>query len=491
MLLLSFPDEILVRVFVELDGYGLMRSQEVCVSFRKIVTDDIRLQYKLKLYASSMIDRPHSFTSMPISERLSTLNSFLAARGSWTHAWPEGMVKQADLNVLPGGGGFVYRSKMLVGWLDLQTIVSLKFLNRNSPFPYSKRVFHPHAVDNSRGLLFDPTQALLVLMGESLKQGGGRDYGVHIRSLSNGGHHPRAQQSFISTSAWIHEFGYSAEINDELIAISGHGFGDGSTRAFVVLNWLTGNVEWNSELPHGPVTFLDKKHFLIGTKNIHTNRIELRVYAQGRQEPLLVFPFPELESSIILPSGLRLNITHNYTRSPNAPTAEVSHLPFGTDVSKRVLALTMWVDGEMGSERRIYTIFPASAIISFITDSPRPCREIPWGDWPQCTISMPLGKPKISVYGSRVAILRSNLFSRIGTISVYDLNERWFAKQMRTEVTSFGRYFKASLWEHAIQTIPLPQPEQVFQSADLEEFWMDEDMLIASKRGPSVEYVRL
>ncbi|TFK63020.1 hypothetical protein BDN72DRAFT_848105 [Pluteus cervinus] len=478
MSLPSLPTEILVDVFFSLGGYTVMRCKEVCKIFRRIISTNVKLQYKSKLYCSSMIDCCSSFPLMSSQERLTALNAYLNARISSAQSWPEGELDRC----YPPNSSYcwTYCSKVLTYIREPETVISFAFLNRHAPTPFHQMTFLLKNIGNPEAgePETDPRQDLLIIFGITQNQHGDRGYGMSMLSLSDGSPHPRAQQSSIlldlieHTSIWD-----SAEIYHDFFAMLISRPEDNNSRigTLAVFNWVTGTLDHNITVPEGCFVFIDKEHILAGVVNLEMDRIELRVYRLGREDPILTFPFPK---SSHLDCFSYAYLRRNSPNFSDAFPQEQYTLPFTSDPSNRVIAFVM--AGEHPKHPwQIQSVFPISAITSYINHNPMNCLEVPWGQWPQCTFGWPTLKARITVSGNRIAI--GNL--ALQTITIYDFHERWWAKQLVP--------LYCAPWTQSYQTIRLPQDEQIIKVKQLGVFWLDEDMLIVLVEGRSIEYLRI
>ncbi|TDL21248.1 hypothetical protein BD410DRAFT_899056 [Rickenella mellea] len=78
LLLCDLPDELLVKILLNLDGYSLLQAQQINVRLCKLIRDEKALQYSLELSIAGMEDGPEN-APFTVEERMARLKDYVSA----------------------------------------------------------------------------------------------------------------------------------------------------------------------------------------------------------------------------------------------------------------------------------------------------------------------------------------------------------------------------------------------------------------------------
>ncbi|TFK61883.1 hypothetical protein BDN72DRAFT_849285 [Pluteus cervinus] len=475
MPLLSLPFDILIKLLSDVNGESLLRCREVCTTFSTLIRNDVRLQYKLKLHRSGMVDNSSGqYAGIAISQRLDLLNQLISRRQRWSLAWPEGLIPGTQSMADIEDWSWEYTSKVLA-CLTMHSDVGLfDLLDSESTIPYHHRIMHPGPqIGMTQGLYLDPGQDLLIVMDTIDNQGGTR-LRLHVLSLQDGSRHPGATSPLIEMNNF---FGTASGFFES--RIYGHLFAVGilqdtaAEQQIAIIDWTTG--ELMGVIKGYAYMFLDSQHILLGCLNHKLARVELRIHVVGGSQPIVVLPFP-----IFTPYFL------SFGRDLREPTNAQNQYPFTADPELRIVTFSL--RGPPPDPCQIICTFPALSIKAILRSQKHHTSEvpieIPWGSWPQCTFLWPTKLPHMCVSGSRIAIFNTDEATQ--TVSIYRFHPQWFREPMtlrnlrddNQDSRLDGYLAHVPSDASSIMTLPLPKPEQVVTTGSVKQVWMDEDLLL-------------
>ncbi|TDL21249.1 hypothetical protein BD410DRAFT_310039 [Rickenella mellea] len=78
VLLSDLPDELLVKIFLELDVYSLLQAQQTNVRLCTLIRDEKTLQYSMELSIAGMEDGPEN-APFSVEDRMARLKDYVSA----------------------------------------------------------------------------------------------------------------------------------------------------------------------------------------------------------------------------------------------------------------------------------------------------------------------------------------------------------------------------------------------------------------------------
>ncbi|TFK61884.1 hypothetical protein BDN72DRAFT_849286 [Pluteus cervinus] len=481
MPLLSLPFDVLSLLLSVLSGESLSKCKEVCKTLSTLIEKDTRLQYHLELYRLSLIDEPRRCVGVPTSKRLESIRALCSRRLRWRETWPEGSIPGTQVTTGLQDWTWDYSSKTLAGFIRDSSIGVWTFTGE-SPIPYRKRVVDLQLQPGIHKRLYvDPMQDLLIVM-DAVYLLGGPAIRIYFQSLVDGATHPLALQRFTDVKdTFAIALGYSkARIYGKLLAICIRSYmHNTSGDRILIVDWMEGKVL--STISGHACMFLDSQHLLVALTNGTSNGIEVHVHAIGREQPLLILPLPKSRHQ-------HCDFGRDIKEDSTPP---FDNYPCRVDPACTMIAISL--AGPVYDLSQVICTFPALVINELLsqqyginsTSAPKTLM-IPWGSWPQCIFAWPTRLPSISVSGSRIAL--THVSTNHWMVAIYQFHPSWFRKPLTvrdlgTDNLISGVDIASLPDEMRVETLPLPQHEQVITTSEVvKHVWMEQDLLITVSR---------
>ncbi|KAH7926824.1 hypothetical protein BV22DRAFT_323419 [Leucogyrophana mollusca] len=358
------PKELLLVIFLELDGLSLLKCKHVCRLFYSIITGSVALEYIVELLAAGMDDGIHPSADIT---RLHALRNHQKAWDSMT--WTEtGYIFMEWGHRWKLCGGVLCQA---TGTGDL-SCVQLPSRCREIE---DKRWTLANFGFNVRDFTVDPSQDLLVLLEAT---GPHRSFIVHLRSLTTGAHHSLASgPSIIHSPCPLGSWEFTIQICRQRLGILiGDSYISDNDKDLMVWDWKTSRLEMS-------FSFVSDDLILVA---------KVVPGHDGRSIPRLdILNVSQYESAILPSSGvdficglqyppIKGEITKLLVRSEPAPSWMPQQVPFFTSQKERLFVVTCSVDTK-GDEVTVLFV-PLSTILAQIqaaTGVPRSVVE--WTNW--------------------------------------------------------------------------------------------------------------
>ncbi|KAI0057319.1 hypothetical protein BV25DRAFT_1902777 [Artomyces pyxidatus] len=384
--ILRFPDDILQEILESLEGESLLTCRVTCRRLDTLISDSVRLQYKIELLACGMVDGSQTLDA---AEKLKRLRLYDAAWRSleWTgHTTLPHLEDRWFPPSMAAAGALVFHSADTFPNDPRSLLQQVSSKLRGIP---EQHLMFPVAVGHNA--LLDNAQDLLVFAPKLSPQSG--LCRCHLRTLSTGEAHPLG--TLLDPC--------SVMGSRNLIEICGDHILEAvcTYRDFfyyqIVWNWKTGRIELtlSDDPSHRSVLqytrFLDSTHIFIVEAKFDSPAC-IQVYAFGHAPlelggaahdvaatPSHSFLLPELSPRA--PGMVQPSLAHGCSHS----SADASC--FHSDFAERLLSLRLsWPGTGLEDPTFIFIDIPLKTLRSYIAAHPtRASHAIPWGEWGQRT----------------------------------------------------------------------------------------------------------
>ncbi|KAI0710380.1 hypothetical protein C8T65DRAFT_648160 [Cerioporus squamosus] len=415
----TLPEDVLLLTLSLLDPDDLVAFKRTCRFLSRVVANDARLQYRLALAASGMVDGPPS--DMALGERVERLEAHRARTSPLRnpdfscneHVWPR---SERRVQVLVCDRTVFYAVATGAGGYDVE-IRSPGAAPRHLTLELREDA-HFKAADLSQDLL---VVGEVVMDSPKLK--------MHLLSIETGMPHPAAVSPWIEVEC-ERATQSPVQIFREKVVWQRCQSDPQANRDVEVWNWQTCKLVWRHAFrPQVSYTFLDDYHLIVTAYR----QEEVMIYdlcedgtasVNRKAEPLL---------TLELPLGAFRCAVHYDERSRIHRSSATAGLPFVPDPALAVTAIRFSIYAPELSAALI--LVPGATIYEQlrITDERGlRSRKVFWHEWgPEGTLLLNMSSPHLvgrisfNTYGSRMALItleKTSLLSRKVSLEVVVLD---------------------------------------------------------------------
>ncbi|KAF8493317.1 hypothetical protein JB92DRAFT_2999971 [Gautieria morchelliformis] len=414
---LALPNDVLIRVFKELDAYDLRRCSLTCRVFHETIRDTLLLQYRLELSVAGLEDGSTD-CRLSIPERLAQLKTF-------EQAWAKLYFRQRlTVNVARG-----YVWKLRGDVLATQLMSRLLFIQlpsavRGTPV----HTWESHIEVHIRQFAIDPAQDLAVVVAwPPTYREHWHTFLIHLRTMSTGVCHPCATDPVLSCVPTFLDTQYdiSIQIMGEFLAVLYHTPAGHLRDLLFIWDWKTGQLLIFLEASSLGAdilsfSFLSLRHFVIARCIPEPDgcyQPQLVVYdfiaarPQGSMEPWLVRIYQ-------LPRVAQYTLTRSFTLTsePSSELPTSSGNSFYHTSCSRLLTVIMrftmhftYVEDFVPDSQYMLFVHASSLLEEVDARLNAEQLTVPWDSWgPLKTRILPIrtydvedSRPYFHVYGTR------------------------------------------------------------------------------------------
>ncbi|TFK68267.1 hypothetical protein BDN72DRAFT_684025 [Pluteus cervinus] len=536
-MLLSLSSELISEVLNDVDCETLVRCREICTRLQDIISNDIRIQYRLELFAQNMVDcGPLSAAAMSTSARLEALKSF-----KWSHI-PKpnhhGVIDLAKFpvigiqghtstnnieirNFVPVDGnlveeGYQGREQRLEGcsWHETPGMVYLQ--NKSVlhlvqlPGPVRGIPLKEWRVDTGMSGSWKPymdgQQDLLVLIPQLVPFTDRVPF--HLRRMTNGAEHPLASfpdmvfmlttghlvadGSLYPTTQYERTHPLLAIYEQYIIITVQRAWGSKIPAKVIILDWKSGRIVKRWLIPFlRSIRFLDSRTLICriveGTTSPITPHFQIYDITQGDGVDEGFRPIPILTLNCSPQPICLMSFGIHFANEHSVPAVGTDP-PFHSNPGGMIYFSTTWNDED--DKRTTLLLFTsASHLLEFVSkeraQNPNlgitETQTLDLESWPNCTFT-PVGNttlPTFSAYGMRA------IFSvRVGTLRdnwMIDFNTR----SWRKDTPAHDEEDEAlPLKDFTARNFPTPIARKVHSSGEYGSLHLVEDGIIGlNERG--------
>ncbi|TDL21226.1 hypothetical protein BD410DRAFT_899044 [Rickenella mellea] len=392
--LCDLPDELLVKVLLNLDGYSLLQAQRTNVRLCRLIRDEKALQYSSELSIAGMEDGPES-APFTVEERMARLKDYVSA---WEELKCRGQdaftVRNPSLWAVTGG---------LVSYGEItpktgSTKLVFRKLQSRTRCIHGQKWMHEVPVEVQ---LFtaDLSQDLFVFASmRPSTTAHSRTLRIAFNHISTGGSHVKAKHPFIDHEVPFEPIPSEVLVCLNYVTISCKEFveldhdvedTDGGETVFFVYDWLTGELKYRIKDHIQYFTFLSHKDvlFMVTHKAQQFACMLVIVDVNNQHSPDRCSVTTTLLLPELLPGSKVPDVfVHSRPRfTPMSGFATSDRVPFRTAPESRLVAITIRF---YPASPYIFCV-PLSTIKPFMSNESRDvskladCIEhgIPWEKW--------------------------------------------------------------------------------------------------------------
>ncbi|KAF8526809.1 hypothetical protein JB92DRAFT_2870066 [Gautieria morchelliformis] len=210
----TLPNDVLIRVFKELDACDIRRCSLTCRVFHKTIRDSMLLQYRLELGVAGL-EEGGTDCRLSIAERLARLRTL--ERG-----WANLYYRRYFTATLPHNPTWKLRGGVLArGFTNMPSVLS--FIQLPSAVRgTSVHTWHSDMKVNMIQFSIDPAQDLVVLVAwPETPDGQWHTFLIHLRAMSTGARHPCAAEPVLSCVPTLldTQYDFSIQIMGDFLAV--------------------------------------------------------------------------------------------------------------------------------------------------------------------------------------------------------------------------------------------------------------------------------
>ncbi|TFK72723.1 hypothetical protein BDN72DRAFT_294284 [Pluteus cervinus] len=421
----DFPSELVSRVFLHLNAASLTRCRLVSRAFNNIITDDLRLQYILKLALHNMVDNPE--VKVPIHQKLGSLAQFVERWDKFEWSNP------SVINIPPNNFGTFRRFNQGVFVSRGGRAFSCVRTTQAGSQPQSFTITDFPPNQHLGGPFINADQNLLVLVEYQNSLELGIDFTskvvLYFRSLVDGAIHPQVASAKVVIDTGITEYNeqhcsvvFDKESN-HLACLIRLDQADKLNMQLVILDWKTGEIKKDICGPYPGCTFLNSHYLLVCDlgKSRLTTTIRLSVISLDDDSdglPITSFSYPEVTGRLFSEEFRAAFMNGSSSESNSHPL----NRPFHSSGEDAVIVLSLYYAAPYVVRDtdvwRLFSIFPRSGILSMIQPGKSTPNTNPPGSWPEYH-TFPAGiNDTVAAYGSKV------LVGHRGYMELYDFSPR-------------------------------------------------------------------
>ncbi|KAF8510617.1 hypothetical protein JB92DRAFT_2938831, partial [Gautieria morchelliformis] len=414
---LVLPNDVLIRVFKELDAYDLRCCSLTCRVFHETIRDTLLLQYRLELAVAGLEDGSTD-CRLSLPERLAQLKTF-------EQGWASLNFRQKLTVTLPQGYIWKLRGDVLATSLTSRLLFTqLPSAVRGTPV----HTWRSHIEVHIREFAIDPAQDLAVLVAwPPTSDEQWHTFLIHLRTMSTGARHPCATDPVLSCVPTFLDtrYDFSIQIMGEFLAVLYYTPADHLRDLLFIWDWKTGQLLIFLEASSLGAdilsfSFLSLRHFVIArciSEPDECYQPQLVVYdfiaarPEGSLEPWLVRIYQ-------LPRVAQYTLTRSFTLS-SEPFSELptsSGNSFYHTSCSRLLTVTMhftvhftYSVEEEPDQQYVLFVHASSLLEEVDVRSNAEQLTVPWESWgPLKTRILPVRmydvhdrRPNGHVYGTR------------------------------------------------------------------------------------------
>ncbi|KAF8524159.1 hypothetical protein JB92DRAFT_2881353 [Gautieria morchelliformis] len=401
----TLPNDVLIRVFKELDACDIRRCSLTCRVFHEAIRDSVLLQYRLELAVAGLEDGGTE-CRLSIAERLAQLRTI-------EQGWAKLCFRQKTTVDLPQCHTWRLRGGVLAHDYAPEMPSVLSFVQL--PSAIRGTPVHIWQIDMEvimQQFAIDPPQDLVVLVAwPETPDGQWHTFLIHLRAMSTGERHPCATEPVLSCVPTLLDTDYSfnTQIMGDFLAILYRTPGDYLRDQLYVWDWKTGQLL--AFLGASPRTaditsfsFLSLRHFITVRCTSEPDgcyQPELLMYdfiaarPEGSMEPRLVRIYQ-------LPC-LSQNIATSLFILGSGPPSEPPTFFYPTSCS-RLLTVSMHFTYLLQEQHYVLFVHVPSLLEEVNARSNADQLTVPWENWgPLRTRMMPICDYRAGyhVYGTR------------------------------------------------------------------------------------------
>ncbi|KAF8485673.1 hypothetical protein JB92DRAFT_3025212 [Gautieria morchelliformis] len=418
----TLPDDVLIRVFKELDAYDIHRCSLTCRVFHETIRDSLFFRYRLELTVAGLEDGSTE-CRLSIAERLALLKTI---EQGWANLY---FRQKYTISSLPGS----LMWKLCGGVLARGYATELSFLQPPSAVQGTDgHAWQSDMEVNIQQFAIDPAQDLAVLVARpETPDEQWHTFLIHLRTMSTGVHHPYAPDPILACipTLIIPEYRFDIRIMGDFLAVFYHTPAGYLRDLLSIWDWKAGQLLITLEASSLATdiinfSFLSPRHFIIARCTSDPDgcyQPNLDVYdfiaarPEGSMEPRLVciYQLPRVQRALtrfLLGSELSSELTS-------------SGKSFYPTSCSRLLTVSMgFTDSEQRARSYVLFVHVSSLLAEVDARSNAEQPIVPWESWgPLKTRMLPIydNRPDWHVYGTRYVWLDDSMWERL---RMFDFN---------------------------------------------------------------------
>ncbi|KAF8510527.1 hypothetical protein JB92DRAFT_2939190 [Gautieria morchelliformis] len=403
----TLSNDVLIRVFNELDARDIRRCSLTCRFFHETIRDSMLLQYRLELAVAGLEDGGTE-CRLSIHERLAGLKTI-------EQGWAKLCFRQKITVTLPRSPKWKLRGGVLAQDLAPEKASVMSFIQL--PSAVRGTPVHTWQSDmevNMRKFAIDPAQDLVVLVAWPEIPGGQRHtFLIHLRAMSTGARHPCATDPVLSCVPTLLDTYciFSIQIMGDFLAVLYYTPGGYMRDLLYIWDWKTGQLLISLEASpvgaHISFLFLSLRYFITVRCTSEPDgcyQPELVVYdfiaarPEGSMEPRLVRIYQ-------LPRISQDTATRLFTLG-SEPPSELPTSFYPTSCSHLLTVSMCFASFPEERHLRDFVLFVHTSSLLEEVDARTNAEQltVPWENWgPLKTRMMPIHdyRADCHVYGTR------------------------------------------------------------------------------------------